>query len=174
MAQIMTRPHRLLLLLAIAAITPLLLSGCSKPSVIDGKMPVTLDGETFLCEIVADEATRTLGLGGRTGLEEGTGMLFSFPDSRLRNFVMRDCLFDIDIIFIDSAGRIVAMHAMTVEEPKRADESIYQYEMRLTKYSSRFNAQYVIELTGGTLERLDLNDGDAIELDTEYLQSITK
>lgn len=174
MAQIMTRLHAHAPMLALTLLLLLVLGGCSKPSIIDGKMPVTLDGETFVCEIVADEDTRTLGLGGRTGLEEGTGMLFSFPDSRLRNFVMRDCVFDIDIIFIDSAGRIVAMHAMTVEEPQGENESIYQYEMRLSKYSSRFNAQYVIELTGGTLERLNLSEGELIELDTEYLQSITQ
>ncbi len=175
MAQIMTPTHRVLLFLASALFVLSALGGCSKQAVVvDGKMPVEIGGRTFMLEVVADNDSRTIGLGGRTALDPEEGMLFSFPDSRLRNFVMRDCLIDIDIIFLDSAGRIVAMHHMPVEEPKREDESLLQYEMRLAKYSSRYNAQYVIELLGGTLEQLKLSDGDRIDLETDLLQSITQ
>lgn len=172
MAHALTRSTSLLLACLLAI--PLLLTGCAKPAVVDGKMPVEIGGQRFMLEIVADDDTRTLGLGKRASLAEGTGMLFSFPDSKLRTFVMRDCLFDIDIVFLDSAGRIVAMHTMTVEEPKRDDESQIQYELRLKKYPSRFNAQYVIEVSGGLLEGLPVKEGDRIDLDTEYLQSVTK
>lgn len=176
MAQIMTAPPRFSMLMSmLAALALLVLGGCSNPpSVIDGKMPVEIAGKTYMCEIVADDASRELGLGKRESLPAGEGMLFSFPDARLRNFVMRDCLFDIDIIYLDSAGRIVAMHHMPIEEPKREDESQYQYELRLEKYSSRYNAQYVIEINGGELAKLSIKEGDRIELDTDYLQSITK
>lgn len=186
MAQIMNQPVRTLALLTALTTATLPGLGCAgnQPAVVDGKMPVTIDGETFMCEIVADDETRTLGLGGRESMAPDEGMLFSFPNSRLRSFVMRDCLFDIDIIFLDSAGRIVAMHHMPAEEPIREDETrsysvagvtyAGTYEARLKKYSSRFNAQYAIELLGGTLERLEIAEGDRIELDTEYLQSITR
>ncbi len=157
-------------LLGVASVT-----GCSThPPVVDGLMPVEIGGRTYQLEIVADDTSRTVGLGGRSGLAPDHGMLFSFPDARLRRFVMRDCVFPIDIIFLDSAGRIVAMHHMPIEEPKKEGESQYEYEMRLAKYSSRFNAQYAIELDGGELERLDLKDGQQIDLDTEYLRSITQ
>jgi uncharacterized protein len=150
------------------------LSGCSKPAVINGIMPVEIGGRTFQLEIVADDETRNLGLGGRTQIDADKGMLFSFPDSKLRRFVMRDCLIDIDIIYLDSAGRIIAMHHMPIEDPKGENETLGVYELRLKKYSSRYNAQYAIELAGGMLEELDLNEGEFIKLDTEYLQSITK
>lgn len=176
MAQIMTTERNFPILMSIVMmLTPLVLIGCNNaPSVIDGKMPVEIAGKTYMCEIVADDELRELGLGKRETLPQGEGMLFSFPNARLRNFVMRDCLFDIDIIFLDSAGRIVAMHHMPAEESKREGESQYEYESRLAKYSSRYNAQYVIEINGGELEKLNIKDGDRIELDTEYLQSITK
>lgn len=185
MAQIMTRPTRTLALLLGLLVTMLMATGCSNPPVVvDGKMPIEIGGQTFMCQIVADPDTRELGLGKRESLPADEGMIFSFPDSRLRSFVMRDCLFPIDIIFLDSAGRIVAMHHMPVEEPIREDETRASvingqlfagtYEMRLAKYSSRYNAQYAIELLGGTLEQFKLNEGDRIEFDTEYLQSITK
>jgi len=101
-------------------------------------------------------------------------MLFSFPDAKIRYFVMRDCFIDIDIIFLDSAGRITAMHHMPVEAPKQANESQSDYERRLARYSSRYNAKYAIELVGGALETLDLQEGQLIKLDAEYLETVTQ
>jgi uncharacterized membrane protein (UPF0127 family) len=46
--------------------------------------------------------------------------------------------------------------------------------MRLKRYSSRFNARYVIELRGGMLENLDLQTGQQIKLDTKRLAEITR
>jgi len=113
-------------------------------------------------------------LGGVTELPEFGGMLFAFPRSTMRAFVMRDCVIDIDIIFLDSAGRIVAMHHMPVEPPKTAEETPLQYESRLKRYTSRFAAQYAIEIRGGALEKMNLEQGQMIELDTEYLKSIVQ
>jgi uncharacterized membrane protein (UPF0127 family) len=158
------------LLLGACVSTP----GCSKPAAPAGFEVVEIGGRTFTLELVADNDTRVLGLGGRTSIPEDGGMLFSFPDSQIRQFVMRDCLVDIDIIFLDTEGLILAMHHMPVEEPKRPEESASQYEMRLKRYSSRFNARYVIELRGGMLENLDLQTGQQIKLDTKRLAEITR
>jgi uncharacterized membrane protein (UPF0127 family) len=165
-----TLPALLLLIYAVFAGV-----GCSQPqAIVDGKIDVEVGNETFSCIIVADNDSRTVGLGNHPGLGRNDAMLFSFPDSKVRSFLMRDCTFDIDIIFLDPTGRITAMHAMLVEEPKRDDESSYQYDLRLKKYSSRFNAQYAIEFAGGTLERLNLSMGDQIDLNIDALQAITE
>tara|TARA_R110000782_G_scaffold13976_20_gene41033 strand:+ start:10066 stop:10575 length:510 start_codon:yes stop_codon:yes gene_type:complete len=147
--------------------------GCSKPAAPAGYEVVTIDGRDFTLELVADQATREKGLGGVESIPENGGMLFSFPDSQIRQFVMRDCLVPIDIIFLDSDGRIVAMHHMPVEEPRGADETALQYERRLKRYSSRFNARYAIELQGGMLDELDLQSGQQIRLDTKRLEGMT-
>ncbi|MFP3422318.1 DUF192 domain-containing protein, partial [Bacillus sp. SIMBA_161] len=84
-------------------------------------------------------------------------MLFVFPDARVRRFVMRKCLVPIDIVFLDAAGRIVAMHEMAVE-PYDTPES------ELKRYSSRYPAQFAIELRGGWLERLELETGEKVAL----------
>jgi len=149
-------------------------SGCSKPVVVNGVMPVEMSGKTFQLDIVADNDTRNIGLGGRKEMDADKGMLFSFNDSKIRNFVMRDCYIDIDIIFLDSAGRITAMHTMPIENQRTDDESQSEYEQRLKRYSSRFNAKYAIELVGGMLETLNLEDGQLIKLDTGYLETITQ
>lgn len=175
MAEIVMNRTKTLPALLLLVYTLFMGFGCAQPqAIVDGKIDVEVGNETFSCIIVADNDSRTVGLGNHPGLGRNDAMLFSFPDSKVRSFLMRDCTFDIDIIFLDPTGRITAMHAMLVEDPKGDDESQFQYEMRLKKYSSRFNAQYAIEFAGGTLERLNLSMGDQIELNIDALQAITE
>jgi uncharacterized membrane protein (UPF0127 family) len=175
MAEIVMNRTKTLPALLLLVCTLFMGVGCAQPqAIVDGKIDVEVGNETFSCIIVADNDSRTVGLGNHPGLGRNDAMLFSFPDSKVRSFLMRDCTFDIDIIFLDPTGRITAMHAMLVEDPKGDNESQFQYEMRLKKYSSRFNAQYAIEFAGGTLERLNLSMGDQIELNIDALQAITE
>ncbi len=158
------------LLLGACVSTP----GCARPAAPEGHEVVELGGRRFTLELVADPATRERGLGGRESIPEDGGMLFSFPDSQIRHFVMRDCLVPIDIVFLDSDGRIVAMHHMPVEPPRAENETALQYDRRLKRYSSRFNARYAIEIRGGTLDELDLQAGQKVDLDTERLARVTR
>ncbi|MEM1185761.1 MAG: DUF192 domain-containing protein [Planctomycetota bacterium] len=150
------------------------LPGCSEALVADGFERVKINGEAFDLEIAADDASRLQGLSGRTVVPEDGGMIFVFPRSARRSFVMRDCLVPIDIIFLDPIGRVVATHAMTIEEPKREDESAMMYELRLKKYSSRYGAQYAIELAGGKVAQLGIKEGDLIELNHEKLKGLAR
>lgn len=140
---------------------------------------VKLSGQTFRLELALDSQARFKGLSDRAVIDADAGMLFVFPDRdvQVMQFVMRDCPIPIDIIFLDKTGRITAMHKMLAEPPRSADEKTLgpnglnlKYENRLRRYSSRYNAQFVIELAGGTLDRLSLKEGDKIELDIEGLK----
>ena len=173
MAQLNRLTPARVLLMASVLLTMMMVS-CSKPSIVNGKAVVNLDGTNYTLDIVADDATRERGLGGVTELPEHGGMLFAFPDSRKRAFVMRDCLIDIDIIFLDPSGRIVAMHNMPIEPARGEGEGLVMYENRLKKYPSRYSAKYAIEIIGGRLESMDLKEGQLIELDIEYLESVVK
>lgn len=128
-------------------------------------IPVTLAGERFDLELVADPVRRHRGMGGRTRIPHGTGMLFSFRDVATRAFVMRDCLVPIDIAYLDPAGRVVGIHTMAVEPPRRPGESLLDYEERLPGYLSEAPAQFAIEVAGGTFESLGLRTGDVVEFD---------
>jgi len=144
--------------------------------------PVTIDGHTFHLELALDDETRMKGLSFRESIAEDGGMLFVFPNAARRAFVMRDCLADIDILFLDGAGRVVAMHHMPVEPPRdpqkgegtfggdNTSRQTYQYENRLKRYSSRFSAQVAIELRGGWLDKLNVKEGDRIRLDLSGLK----
>jgi hypothetical protein len=59
---------------------------------------------------------------------------------------------------------------MKPEEPRREDETEFQYEMRLKRYPSRFPAQFAVETAGGRLAALGVKEGDRIEFDAEALK----
>lgn len=135
-----------------------------------GTERVKINGQTLTLDLAADHPTRTKGLGGRTSIPENGGMLFVFPEARGLRFVMRDCPVPIDVAFLDPGGVVTAVHTMPPEEPQGADESDFMYESRLAKYSSRFAAQFAIELRGGRLGELGVKPGDTIDLDLERLK----
>ncbi|MFN0131191.1 MAG: DUF192 domain-containing protein [Phycisphaerales bacterium] len=143
---------------------------------------VKLNDKWFHLEIAATEPVRMKGLGQRTDIEPDGGMLFLFPQPVLTGFVMRDCLTDIDIIYIDPSGRIAAMYEMKKEPPRNpadgegevGDFSNRKYNDRLKQYPSRFAIQYVIELKGGTLPTLGLKEGDHVDLPYARLKALAE
>lgn len=135
---------------------------------------ITLDGETFELEIAADDASREQGLSGRESIDEDGGMLFVFPNAQVRRFWMKDCLVDIDIIYLDGRGYITAMHRMKAEPPRRDGESETAYENRLPLYSSVLPAQFAIELRAGWLDELDLEVDQRVDLDTDRLKRLAR
>ncbi len=133
---------------------------------------VEIRGRRFRLEIADDNEKRIKGLSGRTEIAEDGGMLFVFPRPQQAAFVMRDCLVDIDIIFLDTFGQVLSTYEMEVEDPRRPDESEAEYEERLKKYHSRGPAQFVIELRGGTLKTFEpelKRMRDVIRLDRQRL-----
>ncbi|NJL31610.1 MAG: DUF192 domain-containing protein [Phycisphaerales bacterium] len=86
-----------------------------------------------------------------------------FPSPRELTFVMRRCLVPIDLIYLDPAGRIVALHAMAVEPYDRPDH-------RLKHYRSGWPAQFAIELQGGMIAKLELKIGQIIALPVDELK----
>jgi uncharacterized protein len=91
-------------------------------------------------------------------------MLFVFADDAPRIFWMRDCKIDMDIVFLDRSGRVVAGHRMKAEPPRAAHESEEQYGMRLRKYPSLAPARFAIELRAGSLSTLGLSVGSLIDV----------
>lgn len=144
---------------------------CEESQGPEGRERVVIQGETFWLEPALDADTRNKGLGGRTEIDAHGGMVFTFTQAMQLYFVMRDCLVDIDIAFLDGTGRVTAIHEMPIEEPQREDESDLDYENRLVRYPSKFSAQFVIEVASGTLKRLGLKNGDLVELDTVSLKA---
>lgn len=125
---------------------------------------VRIGGERFTLEVARDPATQFRGLGGRTHIDPHGGMLFVFPFPRSTAFVMRDCPIQIDVAYLDGDGRVLAIHEMQPEPPRRADESTGAYESRLRPYPSGLPALFAIETAGGRLRALGLRGGDKLEI----------
>jgi len=111
-----------------------------------------------------DEATRERGLMGRASLPADGGMLFVFPDNARRAFWMKNCLIDLDIIFLDGLGYVTAVHTMTAPAPGTPDE-------RLPTWSSRKPAQFAIELNAGEADKLGVDVGQRIDLPVPSLKA---
>lgn len=145
-----------------------------------GVESVKLGDKWFHLEVADTNEKRFHGLSDRTEIAADGGMIFLFPRPQPLQFVMRDCPIPIDVLFLDGAGRIVAMHQMAVEKPRQPDEpasddpSKDKYEQRLVRYPSRFAAQFVIELRGATIPTLHLKEGDKVPLDTDRLKAMAK
>lgn len=104
--------------------------------------------EIYCLEVADTDQTRMTGLQGRRSLPKLGGMLFVFPDDAPRVFWMKNTLMTLDIIFLDDEG-VVRSLASRVPPSK------------INLFSS---ARYVIELAGGTAEKLDLWPGDKVLL----------
>jgi uncharacterized membrane protein (UPF0127 family) len=128
-----------------------------------------IGGETFALELALDPATRQRGLGGRSHISPSGGMFFAFRSPRPLSMVMRDCPQPIDVAFLDAEGRVVAVHAMPPEPPRRPGETTYQYEQRLPEYPSVAPAQFAVEVAGGRLAQLGVGVGTRLAFDSAAL-----
>ncbi len=138
----------------------------TEPPAIDEKhVRISIRDEDFILEIADNDDLRAKGLSGRSSIPKHGGMIFIYPAPAHRSFWMFGCLVPIDIAFLDADGRIVAMHEMPVDPPRRPDEDAWEYEARLNRYPSRRPAQFALEFRAGTLDRLALKVGDRIAFD---------
>ena len=147
-------------------------AGCQRGQSISGTEQVIIAGELFHLDVASDDSTRTKGLMGRTEIASDGGMLFIFATAQVRSFWMGYCLVDIDVMFLDSKGRITATHTMKVEDPRRENESELYYSVRLADYPSVYAARFAIDLRAGSIERLGVNVDDKIELDQARLKAM--
>jgi hypothetical protein len=90
------------------------------------------------------------GLSDTESLPEDEGMLFPYPQEDNRTFVMRGMSFGIDIIYIDSEGRVTEIHHAP-EPPEGADGNDFRYPGC---------GQYVLEVNYNWTVRNDVDVGD--------------
>jgi len=88
---------------------------------------VVANGHVISVEIADTPALRTLGLSGRSGLAENTGMLFLFPDARQYIFWMKDMRFPIDIIWIRGTKVVAVIERAAVPPFGISDEELERF-----------------------------------------------
>ncbi|WP_420565478.1 DUF192 domain-containing protein [Thalassobaculum sp.] len=104
------------------------------------------EAHTFQVEIAGTPEERARGLMFRTELAEDRGMLFIFPRRERIAMWMRNTEIPLDMLFISDDGRVTQIHERAVPHSEAV-------------ISSRRRVRYVLELPGGTAERLGLGPG---------------
>lgn len=158
------------LMCIIAALLP---SGCDEQTT--GTYATQIGSQSFTLETAISEEKRNQGLMGRTEIADDGGMIFIFNDDAERSFWMKNCLVDIDIIYIDRAGFVVSCWEMKRQPAKAESETEFAYEDRIRRtasYPSEGKARYVIELKAGKIRALGLKKGDKIDLDLDRLKAM--
>lgn len=131
-------------------------------------------GEEWNTELCLDDASRATGMGARTEFPAGTAMLFVYPQASLLSFWMKDCLIDMDMVFVDAEGKISATHEAKRQPLRKRGQTLEAYEGGLKRYGSNRRAQFCIELPAGSLKRLKPALGTKIDLDWKALAARAK
>lgn len=100
-------------------------------------------------EIAESQEAREKGLQGRTEMPADRGMLFIFSEDTFIEMWMKNTPMSLDMLFLDSKGKIIYIAAKT--KPNSLDI-----------ISARKDARGVLELAGGTTEKLGIKIGDRV------------
>lgn len=121
------------------------------------------DHATVQLEVADTEAKRQRGLMFRPSLEPGNGMLFVFDEPGYHPFWMQNCLFPIDIIWLDEQGRVADI-AESVPPCKLPSCDPPCNSNACPTYPHEGRAQYVIEVVAGFAEAHGLKAGELVQL----------
>ncbi|MTJ81432.1 MAG: DUF192 domain-containing protein [Telmatospirillum sp.] len=126
------------------------------PALAAGATPLTIatqDGRSlsFSVEVARTPQELARGLMNRSSLPADAGMLFDFGEDRPVNMWMKNTLIPLDMVFITRDGRIAGIAERTVP-------------MSLEVIPSPEAVRAVLEVNGGTADRLKLKAGDRVSV----------
>ena len=102
-------------------------------------------------EVAQSNSEQYQGLSDRKSLCQSCGMLFVWDDYSIRDFVMRNMNFPLDIIFI-ADQKIVKIESNSLPEGPAPQNN----------YSSDVPVNYVLEINGGLTDRYGIAVGDEV------------
>lgn len=112
------------------------------------------DSTVVSVEIADTEPVRARGLMFRTHLAPNEGMIFVFPAAGFYPFWMKNTLIPLDMLWLDTSGRIVSIAASV--PPCKADPC--------PSYPPDGDASYVVEVVSGFARQHALEKGDVVKL----------
>lgn len=106
-------------------------------------------------EIADTEALRQLGLMHRQQLDEDQGMLFVYQNQAVRAVWMKNTFIPLDVLFLSSDGTVLSI--LPNLQPCKKDPC--------PVFTSRGNAQYMLEVVAGFIEKHRIELGQKLFLD---------
>lgn len=126
---------RRLVLLGLAGLVACGAMGEDAPAPVLPTIPLQVGAEALTAEVADTPALRERGLMERRALRRDHGMVFVYPDTKVRSFWMKNTPLLLSIAFIDEQGEIVRI----------ADMQPYD----TSPVSSQQPAMYALEVTQG-------------------------
>lgn len=116
-----------------------------------------INGTTLKVEIADSVSKRAKGLAGKESLASDEGMLFIFDNEGSHPFWMKGLKFPLDFIWIKNNKVVEVMSNIPAPKTGQKDED-------LPIYQSKEAVDKVLEVNGGTADRLQIKVGDTISL----------
>ena len=113
----------------------------------------TSTGEEIPVEVADTLKKRSLGLGQRTSLKKGWGMLFVFEKRKPHRFWMKDMQFPLDIIWLDNHRIVHIIHNAKPVNPRDEPEVM----------TSPVPVNFVLEIAAGRAAKLRLKTGQRMK-----------
>lgn len=114
--------------------------------------------QSFELEVAATQEQQQLGLMYRDFLPDNRGMLFEFEPARPVSFWMKNCLINLDIIFLKDG----VVQAIARDVPPCETEPC-------PTYGTPRDIDQVIEIRGGLSDEINLTEGD--EMTVSFIES---
>ena len=143
----MTTLHRIYAVLVIG-FTVLMAAPTAKAGDFEQAL-ITVDGDEITVELAVTREERSRGLMFRRSLAPNHGMLFDFRDSHGVSMWMKNTFIPLDMVFITREGVVDHIVERTIPQ---------SLEVIAPPRTTRF----VLEVNGGTADRLGWNIGDQV------------
>ena len=117
---------------------------------------VSIEGFELSAEIPVTGELMSKGLSVKNQLRENESMLFVFEEPLRHTFWMKDMKFPIDIIWLDSNGKIVHIEENLMPCP---------LVLICLSYAPNADSQYVLETIAGFAQRLNISLGTTIKFE---------
>lgn len=117
---------------------------------------IDINGFEILADVAYTDEQLEKGLSIKDNLNEDEGMLFIFQNEGQHNFWMNNMKFPIDILWLDTAGKVV--HIEPNLQPCTS-------EFNCTVYEPQNNSLYVLETVAGFAEKHQVEIGTDIDFE---------
>jgi hypothetical protein len=132
------------------------LAGCEHRQSDLPVVSMKIGSKSFDIEIASTPVAQETGLMKRDSMPADHGMIFVFPDEQLREFWMKNTRFPLDIVFLDTSGKVVSIKQMRA------------YDQHTT--SSDAPARFAIELNDGAAVNAGISAGDRVTIPSQVLK----
>lgn len=117
-----------------------------------------INGNILKVEVANTASKRSKGLGGRESLASDQGMLFIFEREGNYTFWMKGLKFPLDFIWIKGNQVLDIMPNIPPPQPGQTDQDLLIYQSKMT-------VDKVLEVNGGTADRLYIKIGDIVKIE---------